>query len=152
VAKIALFLASMGGVGKAPVAPGTFGSVLAVFLFFLIRTLSPLHQILCTTAVLLLGLWAATVVENQWKRHDDSRIVIDEWVGMWISLVALPLSPGWWISAFLLFRLLDILKPFPAGWIDHMWPKGWGVMFDDVASGIYVFLILHTLRLWLGAM
>jgi phosphatidylglycerophosphatase A len=142
--RVAFALASAGGAGFSPKAPGTAGSLVALLIWALIAPAGWLPRLLLVAAAIGFGLWAAARTLRMTGVEDDGRIVIDEVAGMWISLVGVPITPAWLISAFLLFRLLDIVKPYPANWIDRKWPGARGVMFDDVASGLYVWAILSA--------
>jgi phosphatidylglycerophosphatase A len=145
--RAAFFISTAAGVGHSPWAPGTFGSLLAAVLFFRLGT-SPLWaQMLLIAGTTAVGWWGTEVMERHTGRHDDQRIVIDEVLGMWITLFAV--SPGWFpvLLGFGLFRAMDILKPFPANWIDRNWPGARGVLFDDIVAGIYAHaLLLFILR------
>lgn len=138
---------SFGGVGFAPVAAGTWGSLAALLAGYLLHRGGgfPLLAV-ATLAALLAGLWAARREADSPGKFDPSWIVIDEVVGMWIALFPLSLGlwlhgapaalfpwPGW-VSAFLIFRLLDIWKPGPVGWADRR-HGAMGVMLDDVIAG-----------------
>jgi phosphatidylglycerophosphatase A len=137
-------LATAGGAGYAPVAPGTFGSAVGVALYAPLSVLSPLLFTLTVTALLFLGIWAADGAERVFGKKDDGRIVIDEVVGQLIALTpllvfaepsasrSLPLL----VAGFLLFRLFDIWKPGPVGWAERRFAGGAGVMLDDVVAGV----------------
>ena len=139
--RVALAIANVGGVGFAPVAPGTFGSAAGVGLHLLLAGLGPWLYLLTTLALLSVGIWAAEEAERVYRREDDGRIVIDEVVGQLLTLAPL-LLPGVPSSAFLLvtgfvvFRLLDIWKPGPIGWAERHFRGGAGVMMDDVFAGV----------------
>lgn len=142
----AKIIASMFYVGKLPIAPGTWGSLAAFVIWLLIIP----HISSYTLIVLILVLFGFGVIisshlENTIDEKDPSIIVIDEWVGQWIALLFLPKSIIWGTIAFLLFRLFDIWKPFPANKLDKL-NGGWGIMLDDVMAGIYSLLIVQILR------
>lgn len=142
--RLGFFLATAGGVGHAPIAPGTAGSFVAAVLFLLVGRWGWSLQLLLILATLGIGLWAAREVERTSGIHDDQRIVIDEVVGLWITLFTFAPTPLWILSGFLIFRVLDIVKPFPANWVDQRIPGARGVIFDDVVSGIYAHLLLRA--------
>jgi len=141
---LALILATAGGAGYLPVAPGTWGSALAVvlcwgWLAFGGGPLGFLGAIAVATAV---GVWAADATERISGRADDGRIVIDEVAGQWLTLVPVvawapqdALFPSL-VTAFVLFRVLDIAKPGPVRWAERSFPGGVGVMADDVVAGL----------------
>ncbi len=139
--RVALAIATVGGVGLAPVASGTFGSAAGVALYLLLAGLGPWLYLLTTLALLSVGIWAAEEAERVYGGEDDGRIVIDEVVGQLLTLAPL-LLPGVSSGAFLLvtgfvvFRVLDIWKPGPVGWAERHFQGGAGVMMDDVFAGV----------------
>jgi phosphatidylglycerophosphatase A len=138
------------GAGYAPVAPGTFGSLLGVLLFVPLAAGGAGAALAAIAATLVVGTWAAGVCGPRFGGHDHRRIVVDEVAGQFIALVFLPVSAGWWLASFLLFRIYDIWKPFPARRIDRGWRSAGGVMADDVVAGLYANLTLQAVRaLWL---
>ncbi len=132
--KIALILASGFGSGYSPLAPGTAGSLLALIIWWLAPPFLWLRLSLVALS-LFLGVWSSTQAEKKWG-HDNGRIVIDEVVGMWISLLFLPKIILIYLISFLLFRAMDIIKPLGARQIQKL-SGGWGVVADDVLAGIY---------------
>jgi phosphatidylglycerophosphatase A len=156
---VARILATAGGAGYAPVAPGTFGSAVGVVLFVILSALHPLLFILTTAALLALGIWASDRAEHFFGRKDDGRIVIDEVVGQLIALAPLLFFAnlaGTHLLAllgagFLLFRLFDIWKPGPVAWAERRFEGGAGVMFDDVAAGALAALVMTPLTLFCNA-
>ena len=97
--------------------------------------------------MLLLGALCAQRAGKIWRQHDDGRIVIDEYLGIWVSLLALPWDATAMLLAFVFFRIFDIWKPFPVSYFDKRWVNGWGVMLDDVVAGVYANISIHAL-LW----
>ncbi len=137
-----------GGLGYLPGAPGTFGSLLAIPIFLLTAKLPWPVAALLLAAVTLAGVAAAEAAEREWG-PDPGRCVIDEVAGQWLALLLLGRTGFWWlVAAFLLFRLLDIVKP---GLIDRSQelPAGWGIMLDDLLAGLGTGLILLLVRGWL---
>jgi phosphatidylglycerophosphatase A len=138
-----VWIATCLGVGYFPVAPGTAGSAVGVGLVMAIGLL-PLSRtwqitIIAATALCLaaLGVWAASGAEKFFERADPGQVVIDEVVGQMLTLFLWPTgSWRWWLGGFFLFRLLDMVKPFPARQFEHA-PGGWGIMLDDIAAGAY---------------
>ncbi len=125
-----------GGVGLAPAAPGTVGSIVAAFIWwFAIARLDVVLGLGIILAVFLLGTWAIHVVERQRGLGDAGAIVVDEFVGCWLALCLVESWPGA-ILAVVLFRVLDIAKPGPIGWADRQLKGGWGVMADDIIAGV----------------
>lgn len=142
---LALFAASGGGAGYFPFASGTVGSLVAVYFVWLTRGISVGVLIAVSLALLVIGVWAAGQTCQILKKKDASQIVMDEIVGMLITMVGIPITPYWLLVGFLLFRLLDIVKPSPAKYFDEKVPGGWGVMMDDVVAGIYGNIVLHLM-------
>lgn len=142
------FLASGGYVGYIPVASGTFGSIegllLGWFLFDLIAQYSLLAAIILFALLFTSGCWIADRAEQAFAEHDSSRIVIDEILGMAAAMFLIPMRWPWIAAAFGLFRLFDIVKPWPASLIDRRMRGGKGVMLDDLAAGIYANLTLQA--------
>lgn len=129
------------GVGKFGKMPGTMGSAAAVAIAVLI----PIHwTVIAATAIL--GIYCSDRYSKLKGEADPSEVVIDEVVGMWISMWGLPVSYGF--PAFVLFRLVDILKPFPVNLFERL-PGGFGIMADDIAAGVLVRLILWGLHIYM---
>jgi phosphatidylglycerophosphatase A len=146
---IARLLATGLCTGYSPVAPGTAGSLLALAILWFF---DPPDSLLGPGLVLLFfpGVWASTRVEREEVRKggksDPSIVNIDEIMGMGLSVIFLPhsVSRAWLIAGFFLFRLFDIVKPFPADRAQRL-PGGWGIMIDDVIAGIYANAVLQVL-------
>ncbi len=142
------------GSGFSPVAPGTAGALLAFGVWYALSFLVSASVLLWLTVVLTLvftvaGVWAANRLEQAWG-EDPSRVVVDEMVGCWITLLAAPAGHLWYgLAAFGLFRLFDIWKPLGIRRMENL-PGGIGVMMDDVLSGVYGFIVLIVAR-WLIA-
>lgn len=137
------FLAFGLGSGAAPVAPGTFGTLAAVPLYLLLDLL-PLNVYLIVLVLsFALGIWLCGVTSRDMGVHDHGGIVWDEFVGLWLTMVAAP--PGWlWLAlGFVLFRFFDIVKPFPIGWLDRKITGGLGIMVDDAVAGSFAWLVLQ---------
>lgn len=137
-----VFIATGAGSGYAPVASGTFGSLVGVVLYLPLAALGPWLYLLATLALLSVGVWAADEFEAVHGEKDDGRIVIDEIVGQLLTLfpfVLLGICAGllWLVTGFVVFRLFDIWKPGPARWAERRFAGGAGVMLDDVAAGIF---------------
>lgn len=145
---MALALATVGGAGYSPVAPGTAGSLVAVLILWLVP-LSRAGLVVFFLAVTATGLWAAHRAERLLGAKDPGAIVIDEVAGMTLSVLALPLTPAVLATGFVLFRFFDIVKPPPAGWSQRL-AGGLGVMVDDLIAGLYVLVVLALLRGWVG--
>jgi phosphatidylglycerophosphatase A len=133
---LVLALATGGGSGYAPVASGTAGSAVGLALWLALSRLSPAGYALACAGVVIVGIWAAGRAEGLLGRHDDGRITIDEIAGMLLSLAWLPARPEVAGLGFVLFRIFDIWKPFPARRAEQL-PGGLGVMADDLVAGAY---------------
>ncbi len=145
--KIIMFLATGFYSGNLPKAPGTWGSLVALVPWFFMRNL-PMPTYLGMLAVLfVLGCILSGSAEKILDQADAGPIVIDEFVGMFITLTAAPNHPAAWILGFLLFRVFDVFKPFPCSWFDQHIHGGFGIMMDDVIAGLYALASLHLL--WL---
>jgi len=125
------------GAGKAPFAPGTFGTLVGVPIYLVLRQAPTATYAAVTMLMFVLGIWLCGVTERDFGRKDMSAIVWDEIVGY---LVTMFMAPGGWeyvVGGFLLFRLFDIWKPFPIRALERRTPGGLGVMLDDVLAGLY---------------
>jgi phosphatidylglycerophosphatase A len=132
-------------VGRFPFAPGTMGSLVALLVWYLLKPsiIDPLF-LLITGGVFFIGIAVSTVLIEAWNEKDPKEIVIDEWVGMWISLYLVPHTILWGLVAFFFFRVFDILKPGPVQVMDDM-DDAIGVMMDDVVAGILACLVTQSL-------
>ena len=135
------------GVGHFPYGPGTMGALLAILIWLLITTTTGYPTWLVLTVILvgvftLLGVWSSNVAERYWG-EDPSRVVIDEVVGQWITLLAVPAAYEWWhvLLALILFRFFDIVKPLGVRKMEQF-KGGWGIMADDILAGCYGAILL----------
>jgi phosphatidylglycerophosphatase A len=142
---LARFLATGCFVGHLPLAPGTWGSILALVLGYLFLPGSWLLQLSVILVIFFLGVWTSSAAEKSYG-HDGRPIVIDEVLGMLVVLFILPKEVGFYLAAFILFRFFDIVKPPPSRQMESL-PAGWGVMMDDLLAGIYGFLVMRLLVL-----
>ena len=142
--KIDKFISTLFFIGFCPVAPGTAASLLAVFVYFLVRSNVPLHFFL-TVFFLALGFWSTSRAENNFSRKDPPQIVIDEFSSMLLVYLFIPFRLKFIIIGFLLFRFLDIFKIPPIKKLQTL-PKGYGIMLDDIAAAILTNLVLQILR------
>ena len=139
------FLALGFGSGCAPKAPGTFGTLAAIPLYLLMLPLPLWIYLLLTTAGFVLGVWICDRTARDLGVHDHPAIVWDEVIGYWITMIAAPSGWLWVIAGFALFRLFDILKPWPIRQADRNVGGGFGIMFDDVLAAGYAWLTLQGL-------
>ena len=146
----AILVATMFGAGRAPIVPGTVGTLAAVPLAVLAERLLPDWGFLVAAAgIALLGVWTSGVAARVMAVRDPGPVVIDEVAGYFVTLLFLP--PGLWkhpwtviLLGFFLFRAMDIIKPQPARWAEGL-PGGWGIVVDDLIAGAYANLILRVL-------
>lgn len=136
------------GAGLAPRGPGTVGSLVGVLLALILAGAGSAIEIAATVGAVAGGIPICAHTARRLGQHDHAAIVWDEIAGMMLALVTLPASAGWVIAAFVLFRLLDIAKPWPVSWADRHMRGGLGIMADDVLAGLATALILHGVR-WL---
>ncbi|TAM41820.1 phosphatidylglycerophosphatase A [bacterium] len=131
-------------IGYLPLIPGTFGSLAGVGLFYLLQTGNPENYFLFTFCLIILGLFVSGRMERLLGKKDPSCIVIDEVAGMLVSLSFMPAIPRIVFLAFLIFRILDTLKPYPIGRLQNL-RGSLGVMADDLIAGIYTNIILQVI-------
>jgi phosphatidylglycerophosphatase A len=142
---LATFLATAAYTGYFPIAPGTVGSVVGVAIFCAVRHLFPVYADSIGIAVtLVVGIWSAGIVEKKLGLKDPGPVVIDEVLGMWLTLAFLPITLTGLIVGFVIFRVFDVIKPFPANRAERL-PGGWGIMLDDAVCGVYAQIVLRLL-------
>ena len=143
------FIATFGGVGLFPIAPGTVGSIAGLVVLWVISfTSSDSYQVILQLLFLIIfipiGVTASSAYEKHFGKIDPKEVVVDEVVGIMITLFALPFTWINIIAGFILFRFFDIVKPFPIGKLQNI-KGGWGIMADDIAAGIVSAAILRIL-------
>ncbi len=149
--RLAEILATVFYLGRIPGAPGTWGSIAAVLVWLILP--EQMLSVFIFSGILIflavIGIWVSQLVESASGTTDPSEIIIDEWVGQWIALLALPQT---WISAviaLIFFRIFDIAKPWPINNLQKL-PGGWGIMVDDIVAGIFALGLGHIVNyLWL---
>ena len=144
----AIWIATAGGAGYFPIAPGTAGSLVGVAVVVglgqlpLSRAVAIAILAAASLALFAVGVWAAGRAEEFFGRTDPGQVVVDEVVGQMLTFLLLPRATWkWLLGGFLLFRALDIVKPFPARQAERI-PRGWGIMLDDVVAGVYGLAVL----------
>ncbi len=137
-----LFIAEGAYAGKSPIAPGTAGTLVGVLLYLGIRNSGPSRYIFLTILFCIVGIWAAGKAEIILGKKDSSSIVIDEIAGYHIALFLVPSGWGYLAAGFFLFRLFDIMKPWPLHVLQEA-RGGLGVMLDDIGAGVYTNIALQ---------
>jgi phosphatidylglycerophosphatase A len=147
---LARWIATAGGLGYAPFAPGTVTSLPVALLVW--AAAPPRSWLVgATAAVSAVGIWAAGREEARTGEHDPSSIVVDEVAGMLVAMLAAPPGLGWTLLLFFLFRVMDVWKPFPIDRLQDL-PGGWGIVVDDLLAGVYAGLVGWLVHLlWLRA-
>jgi phosphatidylglycerophosphatase A len=138
------------GTGLSPAAPGTAGTLIGIPVVILFQFLPTVVALLAALSIVLISVRLAGVVTRQIGIEDHPSIVIDEIAGYVLTMTMIPVT--WWtvIAGFLIFRLFDIYKPPPAGWLDRKCTGGFGITADDVVAGIYANLVMHGLLFCVG--
>ncbi|PLX73767.1 MAG: phosphatidylglycerophosphatase A [Desulfuromonas sp.] len=147
--RFVLFVSSNAGLGYAPVASGTFGTLAGIPVFWLLAPLPPWLYTVTWIGLLAISFWASDLAGKHYGVVDDGRIVIDELVGYLVTVAFLPFTWTNAILGFFLFRLFDIAKPPPASWFDQKMKNGIGVVLDDVVAGLYGAIALQLCLRWL---
>jgi phosphatidylglycerophosphatase A len=143
-------LATWFGIGLSPRAPGTCASLVALPFAWLIQRWSGAPGLLIAAMILFaVGCWTASTVSRDVGIKDPGLIVIDEVAGQWLTLVVAPLSVIFYVAGFVLFRIFDILKPWPVNWADRRLPGGFGIMGDDAIAALYAGVVLFVARYFL---
>ncbi len=133
------------GSGYAPWAPGTAGSFTALIIFYLLP-LTNYYWLIFIIILFAIGLWSSALIEQDQGLKDPSQVVIDEWVGQWLALLFLPRTIFIMLMGFLIFRIMDIIKPFPAR-SSQLIKGGWGIMIDDVIAAVYTNMSIQLILL-----
>lgn len=139
---LAVLFATVGGAGRFPFAPGTVGSAVGVVIYLFIQDLPMAGQLAIVAAITLVGIPASTVTARHFGREDPGQIVVDEVAGQLVTLLLTGVALPGVVLGFLLFRVLDIIKPWPARQFEAL-HGGAGVMADDVMAGLYGNVILQ---------
>jgi phosphatidylglycerophosphatase A len=148
VTRLAVFLATAGYTGYAPVAPGTAGTAVGLLIYAFVAWMKCWQlETGLIIGLFVVGVWAATTAERYFGGIDPGPVVIDEVVGMLITLAFIPVGWSGALIGFVLFRIFDVIKPFPAGRLESL-HGGFGVMADDAMAGIYANLVMRVLWAW----
>ena len=144
------FLAFGFGSGLAPRAPGTFGTLAAVPIYWLVADWSLLEYSALILVSAVLGIWICGAASRQLNVHDHPGIVWDEFVGYWITMWAVPVDWVWILAGFVAFRVFDIAKPWPINVLDKKVAGGFGIMIDDILAGVMACVTLHIALALIG--
>lgn len=147
---IAKFISTGFGMGRAPVAPGTFGTLIGIPIVYYMQNLNLIQYGLLTAFLLLLGIWAANEYGKHLNEHDHSSIVWDEVVGYIITMFAVPATLTTLVIGFVVFRFFDIIKPWPIYVLDKKLKGGLGVMLDDVVAGLFGAVAMMAIHNYVG--
>lgn len=140
------FLALGFGSGLAPKMPGTFGTLAAVpIVYLMFQNLSFISYLAITAIVCVIGFWLCGKTARDMSVHDDSSIVWDEIAGYMVTMIAVPFSWQTAVAGFVLFRIFDIFKPWPISHLDTHVHGGFGIMVDDILAGVFALACLHIL-------
>ena len=143
--RVGLFIATCGYLGYVPVAPGTFGSAAGLVVFYAVRsTGSTAVELTAIIVLFAIGIWSGTIAEHHFDDVDPAPVVLDEVVGMLITLAFLPVSAAGAIVGFFVFRVFDVVKPWPSARFERL-PGGLGVMADDGMAALYGNLVMQSL-------
>ena len=152
------FAATLGGIGMVPIAPGTFGSITAWIIFvYLSHFISMINMLILTILFFILSIWICSEASKDLENKDHKSIVIDELVGMWIALLPVLVIANsqyertvYALAALILFRFFDILKPFPISYFDKNYKNGFGIVIDDVISGLIAIIPSYLILMLLS--
>jgi len=137
------FLSLGFGSGLSPFAPGTLGTLFAIPPYLLLVQLPLAYYLLAVLLAFAIGVYLCGYTSHALGEHDHSGIVWDEFVGFWITMIAVPATWQWILAGFVLFRLFDIVKPWPVKVADAKMKGGFGIMFDDVLAALYALVGLQ---------
>ena len=135
--------------GLSPRAPGTAGTLVAVGIYLLLAHWPLWAYSVFVLLASLFGIWICGVASRELRQHDHPGIVWDEFAGFWLTMWAVPAEWVWIVAGFVVFRVFDILKPWPISVLDRRVGGGWGIMADDLLAGAMACMTLH-IALWLG--
>jgi phosphatidylglycerophosphatase A len=135
------------GSGAMPVAPGTFGTLMAIPIFLLIQPLSLSAYLFFVFVFILVSAWASDRVSREIGVHDHPGMCIDEFAGFFVTMIGAPQGVLWILLGFLLFRFFDIWKPWPISWVDEKVSGGLGMILDDVVAGLFAMIVMAVIQL-----
>ena len=143
--RLIMAIATGCGLGYLPKAPGTWGTLLAFPIHYLISHLPLPYYFTAIAVIIIVAILSAGGAEKILDKPDPGIVVIDEVAGMLITMIAIPTDPIAWVLAFILFRFFDILKPFPVNFLDKRFHGGIGIVLDDLMAGVYGLISLQLI-------
>ena len=143
------FLSLGFGSGLMPKAPGTFGTLAAIPVYIVLSGLNLELYIVSVIVLSIVGIWLCAYTSEKLGVHDHPGIVIDEFAGYLITMIALPATWLWMLIGFILFRFFDIVKPWPISWLDKHVHGGTGIMLDDILAGLLALGVAHSINYFL---
>ena len=143
------FIAFGLGSGAMPFAPGTFGTLMAIPFYLLLRELALPFYLIFVLVFIAATSWLSDRISRDIHVHDHPGMCIDEFAGFFVTMIAAPSGWHWILIGFLLFRLFDIWKPWPISWIDKHMTSGFGMILDDVVAGLFAMIIIQLLAVML---
>jgi len=139
------FVAFGFGSGLSPKAPGTVGTMAAIPFLYLMSLLTNIQYLIVLLIIIIAGIWLCEQSSKMLGVHDHPGIVWDEFAGLFVTMIAVPFTWGTVVAGFILFRVFDILKPWPISWLDKKISGGLGIMLDDLVAGAFALAILQLL-------
>ena len=145
VNKVIVFAATGAWIGKIPIAPGTFGTLIGILFVLVFEIINPCYETLYVVTLIIFAIWIADHAEKILKQKDPGCIVIDEIAGYVVTMVGIPLSIPTMVAGFILFRFFDIIKPFPVKYFEKNFKGGPGIVLDDLIAGLLASFVLRIL-------
>lgn len=139
------FIAFGLGSGAVPFAPGTFGTLMAIPFYLLLRQLPLLYYLVFLVAFIAFSSWISSRVSREIHEHDHPGMCIDEFVGFFVTMINAPLGWPWVVLGFALFRIFDIWKPWPIRYLDEKVHGGFGMILDDIVAGVFAMAIIQII-------
>ena len=143
--KVIVFVATGAWIGKIPVAPGTFGTLIGILFVLAFEIINPCYETFYVVTLIIFAIWIADHAEKILKQKDPGCIVIDEIAGYVVTMAGIPLSIPVMVAGFILFRFFDIIKPFPVKYFEKNFKGGPGIVLDDLIAGLLGSLVLRIL-------
>ena len=143
--KVIIFVATGAWVGKIPIAPGTFGTLVGILFVLAFKIINPCYETFYVVTLIIFAIFIAELAEKILKQKDPGCIVIDEIAGYVVTMAGIPLSIPTIVAGFILFRFFDIIKPFPVKYFEKNFKGGPGIVLDDLVAGLLASVVLRIL-------